>query len=97
MSYTDTIGFYILCQLGKIAITQVAGSHLNTYLMLTGIKLSIKMNAMQRYSESFTKTDTELLITLTLFTAKVKIAMGSTKAHTQLLQNKEQSHAVGST
>ena len=55
------------------------------------------MNAMQRYSESFTKTDTELLITLTLFTAKMKIAMGSTKAHTQLLQNKEQSHAVGST
>ena len=73
------------------------GSHLDAHFVLTGVKLSIKMNAMQRYSEPFAKIDAELFIALALFTTQMKIAMGSAYAHSQLLQDKEQRHAVGST
>ena len=97
MSHTDAIGFNILSQLGKISITQVAGSHLDAHFVLTGVKLSIKMNAMQRYTKPFAKIDAELFIALALFTAEMKITMGSAYAHSQLLQDKEQRHAVGST
>ena len=77
MGNTDLTATNIAPELLEITVAQLAGSHLNAYLMDIGISICIEMTYMKRNTLITTKRYDELLVTVGLSTAQVEVAVDS--------------------
>ena len=78
----------------KPAVSQLAGSHLNTLLMDFGIFLCIKSVHTQLHTHLLRQSSYKLLIPFRLLAAKLKVAMCHHAFVAATLQYIQQSHAI---
>ena len=97
MRHTDGISPHVLPKLFEVAISQIAGSHLNANLVQGGIFPRVEMCQMEGNVLTLTKLSYEGLVTVGLFSSQVEVAMNSLQPVSKALEDEQQCHTVGTT
>ena len=95
VGYADGIGPGIVHDPLKIGVTQFTGGHLYGYSVLCCVCLGVVTADNQFDSGLFAQLCYELLVTVTLGTAQVEVAVDSRAAVTEAEQYHEQGGTVG--
>ena len=79
----------------KVLVPQFAGCHLYAQMMKVGKGLCVEMHPMKWRILLFAELFAELLVTIRLLAAQMKIAMDGLHVIAQTAQHPQQTHAVG--